>query len=46
VLASHSDDLIRRTCNKAALLKGGKLIEIGEVDTVIANYHKDGATAQ
>lgn len=46
VLASHSDDLIRRTCNKAALMSGGKLIEVGDVDAVIANYHATSAAAQ
>jgi ABC-type polysaccharide/polyol phosphate transport system ATPase subunit len=46
VLASHSDDLIRRICNKAALMDGGRLVEIGDVDTVIANYHRFSAAAE
>jgi ABC-type polysaccharide/polyol phosphate transport system ATPase subunit len=38
VMASHSDDLIRTMCNKAALLHGGQIIEFGNVDDVIRRY--------
>lgn len=39
VLASHSDELIRRTCNKAGLMSGGRLLEIGDVDAILSRYH-------
>ncbi len=39
VLASHSDDLIRAWCTRAALLENGQLVEIGPVDEVLAAYH-------
>jgi ABC-type polysaccharide/polyol phosphate transport system ATPase subunit len=38
VLASHSNELIRAWCNKAALLEGGQLIRLGEVEDVLAAY--------
>lgn len=39
VLASHSDELIKKMCNKAILLEHGKIVEMGDVDTVLASYH-------
>lgn len=39
VIASHSDDLIRKMCNKVMLLDHGKIIQIGPVDEVMALYH-------
>ena len=39
VLASHSDDLIRSVCNKAALLESGKIVDIGPVEKILAQYH-------
>lgn len=38
VLASHSDTMIHDLCNKAALMEKGKLVLIGPVDEVIAEY--------
>jgi ABC-type polysaccharide/polyol phosphate transport system ATPase subunit len=38
VLASHSDAMIRDVCNKAVLMEKGKLVSIGSVDEVIAEY--------
>ncbi len=38
VLASHSEDMIRRLCNKAALMNEGKLLMLGPVDEVLAAY--------
>lgn len=38
VVASHSDDLIRKLCNKALLLEQGKQIAIGPVDEILALY--------
>jgi len=39
VVASHSDDLIRSWCNKAALLEAGKLVQLGAVDDILNAYH-------
>lgn len=39
VLASHSNELIRATCNKAALMQKGQIIAIDSVDTILAKYH-------
>jgi ABC-2 type transport system ATP-binding protein/lipopolysaccharide transport system ATP-binding protein len=38
VLASHSEDVIREWCNKAMLLKGGRLEASGSVDDVLHAY--------
>lgn len=38
VLASHSNDIIKSICNKAALMHGGKLLKIASVDEVLADY--------
>jgi ABC-type polysaccharide/polyol phosphate transport system ATPase subunit len=43
VLASHSDDLIRSVCNKAALLEAGRIVEIGPVEKILAQYHETKA---
>jgi ABC-type polysaccharide/polyol phosphate transport system ATPase subunit len=40
VLASHSTDLVKRTCNKAALMNGGRILAIGAVDDVLAEYDR------
>jgi ABC-type polysaccharide/polyol phosphate transport system ATPase subunit len=39
IIASHSDDLIKRMCNKALLLEHGKMIKLGSVDEVMDVYH-------
>jgi ABC-2 type transport system ATP-binding protein/lipopolysaccharide transport system ATP-binding protein len=39
VIATHSDDVLRRMCNKAALMRGGRLEAIGAVDDVLDLYH-------
>lgn len=39
VLASHSDEVIRKFCNKALLLEHGQIITAGCPDEVIATYH-------
>ncbi|HEY1980241.1 MAG TPA: ABC transporter ATP-binding protein [Xanthobacteraceae bacterium] len=39
VLASHSDELIRSICNKAALLRSGAIVKLGTVDEVLLDYH-------
>lgn len=40
VLASHSDELIRRFCNKAAVLESGQIVFEGEVDAALDDYHQ------
>jgi ABC-type polysaccharide/polyol phosphate transport system ATPase subunit len=40
VLASHSDALIRRFCDKAMLLHGGRLLAHGPVDEVLERYRE------
>ena len=40
VIASHVDDMLRRLCNKAALLDEGRLCMVGPVDEVLAAYRK------
>jgi len=41
VLASHTDELIRAVCNKAALINAGRLIKIGPVEEILADYHRE-----
>ncbi len=38
VLASHSDHVVRRMCNKAVLLEHGRIVAAGGVDEVMARY--------
>ena len=40
VIASHSDALIEAMCNKAVLLRAGRVLEYGPVAGVIAAYRK------
>ena len=42
VVAAHAPDTLRRLCNKAALLREGRLIEVGPVDSVLARYVMEG----
>ena len=39
VLASHSDQLVRDTCNKAALMEAGRFVTIGPLAPVLEYYH-------
>ena len=39
VLASHDEAMMRRFCNKAALLQEGRLVKLGSVDDVLDAYH-------
>jgi len=41
ILASHDSGLLRRMCNKAALMEEGRLKLIGPVDEVLAVYHNE-----
>lgn len=40
VLASHSESLIRQTCNKAAFMKAGKILAVGSVNDIFKEYHE------
>ncbi len=40
VLASHSEPLIRQTCNKAAFMKAGRIVSLGSVDEIFKEYHE------
>ena len=40
VLASHSTAMIRQFCNKAMLLKAGRIDAFGDVESTIAAYEK------
>lgn len=39
VLATHSDDIIRRLCNKALWLNQGNIMAFGDVGEVLTAYH-------
>ncbi len=39
VLASHSEDIIRRLCNRAMLIEGGRLIASGTPDEIFSIYN-------
>lgn len=41
LFASHSDDLIKRFCNKAILMSHGELKAFGTVDDVLKIYHQE-----
>ncbi len=41
VLAIHSSDVIRRTCNKVLWMERGKLRMFGEVDEILESYQRD-----
>ena len=38
VLASHSAEMLRSMCNKAALLNAGQLVAVGPVDEILDQY--------
>jgi ABC-type polysaccharide/polyol phosphate transport system ATPase subunit len=38
VIASHAENVLRRMCNKAALLHQGRLQMFGEIDDVLNAY--------
>ncbi len=40
VLASHSNDLVRKFCNKALRMEHGRMIQFGPVEEVLANYER------
>ena len=38
VLVSHSEELVRRTCNRAILIEGGRVVCDGKTDEVLERY--------
>jgi ABC-type polysaccharide/polyol phosphate transport system ATPase subunit len=38
VLASHSNQLIKSMCNKAALMDSGRVVATGDIDDILAQY--------
>jgi ABC-2 type transport system ATP-binding protein len=42
VVASHARETLLQLCNKAALLRAGRLIEIGPVADILARYEAEG----
>jgi ABC-2 type transport system ATP-binding protein/lipopolysaccharide transport system ATP-binding protein len=40
VLASHSVDLVRKLCTKGVLMEHGRLVQSGELDDVLRDYHQ------
>ena len=39
VVASHSEELLRKTCTTAAFMEAGRILAVGPVDEVLALYH-------
>ena len=39
ILASHSEDLIQSMCNKAVLMRSGRLVQAGSVEEMVEAYH-------
>jgi ABC-type polysaccharide/polyol phosphate transport system ATPase subunit len=42
VVASHSPDTLRRLCNRAALLRDGRLVAVGPVEEILQRYAGEG----
>ena len=40
VLASHSNELVRKFCNKALLMEHGRMVRFGPVEEVLAAYER------
>ena len=39
VLATHSDAMLQSICNKAALMKEGRILSVGPVEQIFEEYH-------
>jgi ABC-type polysaccharide/polyol phosphate transport system ATPase subunit len=42
IVATHSDDILRRLCDKAAWLSHGSLVDFGDLNSLLAAYRKHG----
>jgi ABC-type polysaccharide/polyol phosphate transport system ATPase subunit len=40
VLASHSEHLLRTSCNKGVLLQSGTVVATGSLDEIFERYHE------
>jgi ABC-2 type transport system ATP-binding protein/lipopolysaccharide transport system ATP-binding protein len=43
VIASHSNEMIRRICNKAVHLEKGQVVRAGPVEDVLREYEAEAA---
>jgi len=41
IVVSHDMDFVRDTCDRVALMRGGKIIQIGRTVDVLAGIHED-----
>ena len=46
VLATHNLPLVRSLCNRAVLLEGGRIVDQGPVETVLARYAPEAAPVE
>jgi len=44
VLASHSDELVRKLCNRAMLMENGQVVASGSTDEMLQRYHRKAST--
>jgi len=42
VVASHQPETLRRLCNKAVLLREGRLVAVGPVEQILSRYEAEG----
>jgi ABC-2 type transport system ATP-binding protein/lipopolysaccharide transport system ATP-binding protein len=45
VLASHSDELVRKLCNQAILMENGRVVTSGPTDEMLERYHQKASAA-
>jgi ABC-type polysaccharide/polyol phosphate transport system ATPase subunit len=45
VLASHSDELVRKLCNRAILMENGQIVASGPTDEMLERYHRKTGAA-
>jgi ABC-type polysaccharide/polyol phosphate transport system ATPase subunit len=43
VLASHNPEVLRRFCNRAILLESGRVVESGDLSSVLDRYAREHA---
>jgi ABC-2 type transport system ATP-binding protein len=45
VLASHTDELLRKLCNRAILMESGQVVATGSTDEMLERYHRKPSVA-
>jgi ABC-2 type transport system ATP-binding protein/lipopolysaccharide transport system ATP-binding protein len=45
VLASHSDELVRKLCNRAILMENGQVVATGSTDEMLERYHRKASAS-